>query len=292
MCLQDLDLLNMCVSQMKAGWVQVKQNLDRKQEILRLAPLLLGGLVFILLAMSFLSNIINGLNDGLSAHVVPVINIPLYVVVWSAIGSCSAVLYRVNRTNDIELEDPKRLLITQPFIGMMMGTVSYLVVHLCLITLATDTASSVANVSGNLASSAKTTFFFSLISFLVGFSDRFADSLLHSLVSRFGDDKTGELMNSSLPVDQAGTLVLKTFMDAAQSSHGQMPTNSWQARPDLKGGRGGSRSRGKKLPKPSPSGPRRSAQRQPSTNGLQPAAHERTPSSSPLHSAQPNGNPT
>src|SRR5205085_945766 len=60
--------------------------------------------------------------------VLPVIDLPLPILLWSAIGSFTAILYRFNKSGDIELQDPLRWLITRPITGIILGTISYFVV--------------------------------------------------------------------------------------------------------------------------------------------------------------------
>ena len=47
-----------------------------------------------------------------------------------------------------------------------------------------------------------------LVAFLAGFSDRFADSLLQSLVGRFGGEKNGELVAMQMGMRQPSGSVL------------------------------------------------------------------------------------
>ncbi len=109
---------------------------------------------------------------------VTMLEIPLPILLWSAIGSFTAILYRFNKAGDSELQDPLRWLITRPLTGIVMGTVAYLIVKAGLLTV----------VSGDVLSSAGSLEFLWLLAFLAGFSDRFADGLLNSLVGRFGGE--------------------------------------------------------------------------------------------------------
>jgi hypothetical protein len=214
---EGLDLLRMRLGQMKAAWAQVKSNLEKRQTVLQRAAILFALVTLAFIILNLAPNFIQGMELNLSAYIVPVVNVPLYVIFWSAMGSSSAVLYRVNRAIDVEREDPGRLLITQPIIGTVLGTVSYLIVHLGLLTLASDMTGTSMRSLEPLVSSPKSMFFFSLIAFLVGFSDRFADTLLRSLVGRFGGDKNAELISSQLQVEQPNMLVLRTLAQVFQN---------------------------------------------------------------------------
>lgn len=118
---------------------------------------------------------------------IPILKIPLSVLLWSAIGSIASMLYRFNKASDSELQDPLRYLISRPLFGILMGTLVYLAVKVGFLTA----------VSGNQDISLETNELVWLISFLVGFSDRFSDEILKSLIGRLGGDEKGELITSS-----------------------------------------------------------------------------------------------
>ena len=122
-------------------------------------------------------------------YVIPVLQIPMPVLLWSAIGSFTSLLYRFNKASDIELQDPLRWLVTRPLTGIVMGTVVYLVIRAGFLS---------TGVVDLLP--AETNELIWLVAFLVGFSDRFSESLLKSLVGRLGGDKDTSLLTpSSMP---------------------------------------------------------------------------------------------
>jgi hypothetical protein len=55
-----------------------------------------AGLILVLAGLGALPKFLAGVEVALSQYVIPAIHVPVYVVIWSAIGSRSAVLYRVN----------------------------------------------------------------------------------------------------------------------------------------------------------------------------------------------------
>jgi hypothetical protein len=115
--------------------------------------------------------------------IVPVIEIPVPVIVWSAIGGLGAMLYRFNNFADAELGDPLRWSFTRPLTAILMGIIAYMVFKLGLIVLQPNAGKAVAPPSELLW----------LAAFLAGFSDRFADTVLRSLAGRLGGDKQAEL---------------------------------------------------------------------------------------------------
>lgn len=127
---------------------------------------------------------------------IPILKIPLSVLLWSAIGSIASMLYRFNKASDAELQDPLRYLISRPLFGVLMGTLVYLAVKVGFLTA----------VSGNQEISLASNELVWLISFLVGFSDRFSDEILKSLIGRLGGDEKGELISSSTSQDSSFNL--------------------------------------------------------------------------------------
>jgi hypothetical protein len=130
--------------------------------------------------------VILGPRWGLHSNtVLSILDLPLPVLLWSAIGSLTAMLYRFNTSGDIELKDPLRWLFTRPLTGVVMGSITFLVLKAGLLTI-TSKESTVALGSSELMW---------LIAFLTGFSDRFADVLLKSLVGKFSGDKDADLVS-------------------------------------------------------------------------------------------------
>ncbi len=103
----------------------------------------------------------------------PLLNIPWPVVFWSFIGSFAAMIYRFNRQPIYEFGNVLKWTITRLVQGIVLGSAFYLIL-----------------VSGlSLLTSEKiTTEVILILSFLVGFSDRFADSVFNTLIERYTKD--------------------------------------------------------------------------------------------------------
>jgi hypothetical protein len=128
-------------------------------------------------------------NLGLSTEtVVPLIKIPLPIIIWSAIGSLGAMLYRFNNSADAELADPLRWSFTRPLTGILMGIIAYMTFKIGLLVLQPVT---IAGGPPAVAPSPSDELLW-LAAFLAGFSDRFADSVLRSLTGRLGGDRQAE----------------------------------------------------------------------------------------------------
>ncbi len=118
-----------------------------------------------------------------SAQNIPILSIPWSVMVWSFIGSITAILYRFNFHN-VELQDPFRWLYTRPITGVVMGILLYLAVKVGLIA-----------VNGGGEQDLGSTELIWIVAFIGGFSDQLSDSVLKLLVGRFGGDETNSPLN-------------------------------------------------------------------------------------------------
>jgi hypothetical protein len=177
---QDLKIIELNMGQVQ-GAIKQYQAIATQRVIARwlavvvsvLAIAGMGGLIY-------WSAVGNGPNVN---TILPVLQIPLPILIWSALGSFVAILYRFNNYGDIALQDPLRWLFTRPLTGIMMGIIAYFVVSIGLLSIGFKNPSS----SGSQE-------IFWLIAFIGGFSDRFADSLLRSLVGHFGGKADADLV--------------------------------------------------------------------------------------------------
>jgi hypothetical protein len=198
---QDLTLIDQNLSKIQGLLSQYRKNLDAR-DLKRKAAMLVSAVAVVMLFVL----VILGPRHGLSVNtVIPILALPLPVVLWSTIGSFTAILYRFNNSPLIELQDPLRWLFTRPLTGVMMGAITYLVISVGLITISPGRNTPIGSKE-----------LIWLIAFLAGFSDRFADAMLKSLVGRFGGDKNSELV--SIEADSTSTLLpsLSTIIDGME----------------------------------------------------------------------------
>jgi hypothetical protein len=120
---------------------------------------------------------------------IPLLELPVPVLLWSVIGSFAAILYRFSTNGDAEIADPLRWLFSRPLTGIVIGSITYLIIRVGVVTL-TPAAGAPASGAASLGSNE----LIWLIAFLAGFSDKFADRLLSSSVGRFGGDQ-GDLVS-------------------------------------------------------------------------------------------------
>ncbi|CCH95027.1 membrane hypothetical protein [Microcystis aeruginosa PCC 9432] len=111
----------------------------------------------------------------------PLLNIPWPVVFWSFIGSFAAMIYRFNRQPIHEFGDVVKWTLTRLVQGVVLGSAFYLILvsGLSLLTGVTP-AASIDPTPKKI-----TTEVILILSFLVGFSDRFADSVFNTLIERY-----------------------------------------------------------------------------------------------------------
>jgi hypothetical protein len=107
----------------------------------------------------------------------PIIDIPWPVIVWSLIGSFAAMIHQFNKKPIYDFSDAFKWMLTRPVQGAVLGATFYLVVMsgLILLTGAQTPTDEVVLV----------------LSFLVGFSDRFAEQIFNSLVKQYSELKPG-----------------------------------------------------------------------------------------------------
>lgn len=194
---QELSVIKLNLGQIRGYLTKYKNLLERRSQA-RWAAIVVSLIVVLGIITLMVWSTYNGPNIN---SIVPLLNIPLPVLLWSTIGSFTAILYRFNSSGDIELQDPLRWLFTRPLTGIVMGMITYYVFYLGLLT-----------VSEVPEESLKSSIIFWLIAFLSSFSDRFVDGLLRSLVGKFGGDPNSQLVSlDSVPIEN--TAVFRNFVD-------------------------------------------------------------------------------
>lgn len=161
------------------------------------------------------------------------LHVPIYVIVWSVIGSVCSLLYRFNHSADAEMDDPMRVLLTRPLMGVVLGSFSYLVVRLGFLTMSEN-----GPVPGGLEAAAaqippndRVVHLMIVVAFIVGFSDRLSEQILRSLVGRFGGDQTGQLVS----LDRLSPAVDPSAMSAILNAGGSGAAGSVRASTDTQG---------------------------------------------------------
>lgn len=116
---------------------------------------------------------------------VPLLGIPWPVLVWSLIGSFAAMIYRFNTNPIYDFSDAIKWMITRPVQGLVLGSTLYLILVSGLFIL---TAGNTSNPAGLISTDEVVL----VLCFLIGFSDRFADSVFNTLVQKYSPKDTDQ----------------------------------------------------------------------------------------------------
>jgi hypothetical protein len=200
---KDFETIDQRISQLEA--IIDRDNQDRKaRQRIRVYAVSVSIIVFIgLFIFAFNSSSINVLPN----YLIPFFQVPLAVFFWSAIGSFSSLIYRFNKSSDDELQDPLRWLITRPLIGIIMGSVVFLVIKTGYLTLGSTDISTDPNE------------LIYLVSFLVGFSDQFTEGILKNLIGKLGGDRDKEI---TMPISNKPRLNLAEMLQALPTLPGRI----------------------------------------------------------------------
>lgn len=125
---------------------------------------------------------------------IPFLGVPLWAIIWGAMGSLSAVLYRFYTTKKIQVSQETQWLIARPLIGILMSAVAYLAVASGLIVLGAsppDLSTSTSNTEPENVRRVT-----SIICFLAGFSERVYIGLIGLLTDRTLGNSSSDNDNS------------------------------------------------------------------------------------------------
>ena len=105
-----------------------------------------------------------------------------------------------------------RVLLTRPLTGIILGAFSYLLVQLGFLAVSggSGTAESLGGERG--------VHLLIVVAFIVSFSDRLAETVLQTLVGRFGGDQTGDLVDLRTTSAAPSPSTLVTALDAVGQS--------------------------------------------------------------------------
>ncbi len=156
-------------------------NLDRRKRNQTIATVICYLLAIIALMAFLVFNAdmtLQGEQPPLRDLKLPLFGIPWPVVLWSFLGSFAAMIYRFNRRPIYDFGNAVKWMITRPFQGVVLGAAFYLVLVSGLFLL---TGSNPASSSNSVQSDE----LILVLSFLVGFSDKFGDTVFNALVDRY-----------------------------------------------------------------------------------------------------------
>lgn len=204
---EELGVIGLSLDQIRGYLEQYKKLVEERKKARRYAISVSAFVVVGLIAFIIWSSF----GGPKTNTIIPLLEIPLPILLWSTIGSFTAILYRFNNSGDIELHDPMRWLFTRPLTGIVMGIVTYYVFTLGLTT-----------VSSEAIDTTKSPVIFWVVAFLSSFSDRFMDSLLHSLVGKFGGNANDPLVSLDT-TSTGGSQIFKRLTDLFPTPKPQEP---------------------------------------------------------------------
>ncbi|MCL6436529.1 MAG: hypothetical protein K6T90_20450 [Leptolyngbyaceae cyanobacterium HOT.MB2.61] len=102
--------------------------------------------------------------------------IPLSVMIWSFIGSFAATIHRFNRRKIYKFSDAWKWMITRHAQGITLSSAFYLVLISGLFLISGGSDGDPSTIKNEVIL---------ILSFLIGFSDRFVDSVFNALLQRY-----------------------------------------------------------------------------------------------------------
>jgi len=128
---------------------------------------------------------------------VPIIGVPASVLLWAAIGSLAAILYRFYKRQRGRITKEIRWLIARPVIGIVMGALSYLAIvsGLFIFGTATGTADPGATIARPQL--------LWMLAFLGGFSDKVFEAVVNAVVSRLSGPESSQAPTESVQQQDA-----------------------------------------------------------------------------------------
>lgn len=126
---------------------------------------------------------------------VPIIGVPVSILLWAAIGSLAAILYRFYTRQRGRVAKEIRWLIARPIIGTVMGALSYLAVVSGLFIFG-----AAAGVDPD-ATTARPQLLW-MLAFLGGFSDKVFKTIVDAVVDKLSGSEPGQTSNTDTQQQQ------------------------------------------------------------------------------------------
>jgi len=156
---------------------------DRRRKTKTIATVTLFIAIVIAVAMCVVLFMPNQLAmQSLGTTRLPLIWVPWPVLVWSLIGSLAAILHRLNEETIYSFDSIFRWLLIRPVQGVILGAAMYLIVAAGLFILNGSTSIDIPKPGATLSTSEVVIL---VLCFLIGFSDKFADNILNTVVKRY-----------------------------------------------------------------------------------------------------------
>ena len=116
----------------------------------------------------------------LTTHKVSFLGIPAPILIWSFIGSFAAMIHRFNSQSVYYFNDAIKWMLTRHVQGIVLSSAFYLVLTSGLFLITNGAASQASTPQPSVRDE-----IILVLSFLIGFSDRFVDSVFNTLIERY-----------------------------------------------------------------------------------------------------------
>jgi hypothetical protein len=123
---------------------------------------------------------------------VPIIGVPVSILLWAAIGSLSAILYRFYTRRRGRVTREIRWLIARPVIGVVMGALSYLAVVSGLFIFGAATGAAEPDTT-----TARPQLLW-MLAFLGGFSDKVFNTIVNAIISKLSGPESDQPSSESV----------------------------------------------------------------------------------------------
>ncbi|PSB21602.1 hypothetical protein C7B65_03185 [Phormidesmis priestleyi ULC007] len=141
---------------------------------------------------------INLSEEPLTQATVSFWGIPTPILIWSFIGSFAAMIHRFNSQSVYYFNDAIKWMLTRHVQGIVLSSAFYLVLTSGLFLITNGAASQASTPQPSIKDELVL-----VLSFLIGFSDRFVDSVFNTLIERYtGTAKPSE----KIPLKEPGSL--------------------------------------------------------------------------------------
>ncbi|MEM7342993.1 MAG: hypothetical protein AAF485_02010 [Chloroflexota bacterium] len=171
-----LSIVQFEVRRVHVGIAREQQSLSEENRLRWAVPALVLIYIAIVVAVIFFGTPAQSNNQE-----IPILGVPISVMIWAAVGSIAAILYRFYTREPTRITSEIRWLIARPIIGVIMGAVGYLAIVSGLLIFGTA-----VGADENFDSARPQLLW--LLAFLGGFSDRFFEVIIDAVVSRFSSD--------------------------------------------------------------------------------------------------------
>jgi hypothetical protein len=179
----DVQDLKVTLSQVQFEVKKVHVAISREQEVQRgekrlsiVVPILVAVYTIAISAVLFV-----GSSYWASNAEIPIVGIPVSVLMWAALGSLAAILYRFYTRQRGSVSKEIRWLIARPIIGIIMGALTYLAVLSGLLIFGTTMGTMGAGTTNSAAARPQLLW---ILAFFGGFSDRVFKGILDLVTSK------------------------------------------------------------------------------------------------------------